>query len=112
MKSVPNWICYIHANSWTFSPSLAILFNFLEPKTDLDFPNFQFKIVFESDEIPMEKVIRFPKTMGTIFHFKILEFGKVSFGLNQVGMNLNCFKIYLNFTAGPTCQLSLTHLCS
>jgi hypothetical protein len=84
MKSVPNWISYIHANSWTCSPSLAILFNFLEPKTDLDFPNFQFKIVFESEEIPMEKVIPFSKTSATIFYFEFLEFGKVGFGLNQV----------------------------
>jgi hypothetical protein len=28
MKSVKNWISYLHANSWIFIPHLAILFNF------------------------------------------------------------------------------------
>jgi hypothetical protein len=29
MKSVPNWISYLHANSWIFTPFLAILIDFL-----------------------------------------------------------------------------------
>jgi hypothetical protein len=30
MKSVPNWISYLHANCWIFDPFLAILINFLK----------------------------------------------------------------------------------
>jgi hypothetical protein len=40
MISIPNWISYLHANFWIFSPPLAILFNFLKSKTYLDFPKF------------------------------------------------------------------------
>jgi hypothetical protein len=37
MKSVPNWISYLHENFWTFIPLLDILFYFLKLKTDLAF---------------------------------------------------------------------------
>jgi hypothetical protein len=40
MKSAQNWISYLHANCWIFSPPLAILFNFLKLKTNLAFLNF------------------------------------------------------------------------
>jgi hypothetical protein len=40
MKSVPNWISYLHENSWIFCPPLAILLNFLISKIGLDFPKF------------------------------------------------------------------------
>jgi hypothetical protein len=40
IKSVPNWISNLHANSWIFIPSQAILTNFLKAKRDLDFSKF------------------------------------------------------------------------
>jgi hypothetical protein len=40
MRSVPNLISYLHANSYIFGPLLAILINFLKLKTDIDFLNF------------------------------------------------------------------------
>jgi hypothetical protein len=40
MKSVTNLISYLHENSWIFISLLAILFNFLNSKTDPRFPNF------------------------------------------------------------------------
>jgi hypothetical protein len=76
MRSVPNWIYYLHANYWIFSPPLAILFNFLKSKTDLDFPNFfEFKINFESEEVPMDKVVPLFKSFRTIFYLKKLSSG-------------------------------------
>jgi hypothetical protein len=54
MKSVQNWISYIHANFYIFSPSLAILFNLLDPESDLGFLEFYFDIHFESGEVPMD----------------------------------------------------------
>jgi hypothetical protein len=33
-------ISYFHANSWIFYPFLAILINFINSKTDLEFPKF------------------------------------------------------------------------
>jgi hypothetical protein len=46
MKIVPNWILYLHANSWVFSPHLAIIVNFLKSKIDLDFTYFGFNLRF------------------------------------------------------------------
>jgi hypothetical protein len=43
--TIPDWISYLHANSWIFGPFLAILINFLKSKTDLDFPNFNSKSI-------------------------------------------------------------------
>jgi hypothetical protein len=40
IRSVSNWISYLHANSWIFGSFLDILINFLNSKRDLDFPNF------------------------------------------------------------------------
>jgi hypothetical protein len=40
MKSVQNSISYLHENFYIFSPSLVILFNLLEPKSDLGFLEF------------------------------------------------------------------------
>jgi hypothetical protein len=80
IKSVPNWISYLHANSWIFGPFLSILINFLNSKTDLDFPKFQFEINFESGEVPMEEVVPFFKKFSTIFYFKFVELKKALFG--------------------------------
>jgi hypothetical protein len=84
MKSVPNYIFYLHANSWIFGPFLAILINFLNLKIDLDFPNFLFKIHFGSEEIPMEKVVHFFKTFTILFYFKIFELRNVICGFVKV----------------------------
>jgi hypothetical protein len=40
MKSVPNWISYLHEISWIFSPFLDILVSFLKLKIDSAFLNF------------------------------------------------------------------------
>jgi hypothetical protein len=40
MKSVPNWISYLPANSRIFGPFLAILINFRKSKTNLEFLKF------------------------------------------------------------------------
>jgi hypothetical protein len=45
IKNVPNWISYLHPNSWIFDPFLDVLINFLNLKTDLNFPNFNTKSV-------------------------------------------------------------------
>jgi hypothetical protein len=90
MKSVPNQISYLHANSWSFGPFLAILINFLKLKTDLDFPNLK-KIHFEYEEVSMDKVVHFFKSFKTIFYFKNLELGKVKFGPIKVWKNLDVF---------------------
>jgi hypothetical protein len=80
MKSVPNWISYLHANFWIFSPFLAILFNFLKSKTNLDFTIFLFNLRSEFEEVTMEKVVPFFQTFTTIFYFKMFDTGKVLFG--------------------------------
>jgi hypothetical protein len=79
MKSVQNWISYIHANSWSFSPFIAILIIFLMSKTDLDFPKFSFEIHFESGDVTMEEVVPFFKAFSTILYFQIFELGNVLF---------------------------------
>jgi hypothetical protein len=71
MRSIPNWISCLHANSWIFGPFLDILINFLKSKPDLDFPNFLFQIHFESEEVSMDKVVPLFKFFKTIFYFKI-----------------------------------------
>jgi hypothetical protein len=79
MKSIPNWISYHYANSWILSPFLSILFNFLKPKSHLEFPNFLFKMYFESEEVTIEKVVPYFKIFKYIFYLKFLEQGKSIF---------------------------------
>jgi hypothetical protein len=79
MKSIPNWVSYLHANSWTFSPFLPILINFLKLKIDLDFPKFSFEINFQSRDVPMEEVVIFFKSFKTIFYFNFFDLGKALF---------------------------------
>jgi hypothetical protein len=76
MKSDPNWISYLHANSWIISPFLTILINFLKSKTDLEFPKFSFEIYFKSEGVIMEKVVTFFKTFLTIFYFNFSRSGR------------------------------------
>jgi hypothetical protein len=66
-KSAPNWIFYLHANSFIFGPFLAILIKLLKSKTDLEFPKFSFKTHFGYEEVPMENVIHLFKSFMTIF---------------------------------------------
>jgi hypothetical protein len=49
----------------------------LEPKSDLGFPEFLFEIHFESEDVPMEKVVPLFKPFGNIFYFKIFQLGRV-----------------------------------
>jgi hypothetical protein len=65
----------------------------LEPKSDLGFPEFYFEIHFESGEVPMDKVIYLIKSFKTIFYFEIFDFGKTDVDSNQVGTDLNYFKL-------------------
>jgi hypothetical protein len=84
MRSVPNWISYLHANFWIFSPFLAILINFLKLKIDLDFPKFLFKIPSESEGVSMDKIVHICEIFKKIFYFKFLELGKAIFGSVEV----------------------------
>jgi hypothetical protein len=54
------------------------------PKSDLEFPNFYFKINFESEDVSLKKVAPFYKSFTTIFYLKFLKLGKLLFGKNQV----------------------------
>jgi hypothetical protein len=67
MIIVPNLISYLHANSGIFSPFLTISINFLKSKTNLNFPKFSFQIHFESEEIPMKKVVPLYKFFKNLF---------------------------------------------
>jgi hypothetical protein len=81
MKSAPNWISYLHANSWIFIPHLAILFNFLKSKTYHDFPNFNSISIREAR---MVKIVHLFKTCCPICLYEFLEHWKVVFGVNQL----------------------------
>jgi hypothetical protein len=48
------------------------------------FSEFQFKIHFESKDVPMVKVVLIFKTFKTIFHFKFSDQDKVLFGSVKV----------------------------
>jgi hypothetical protein len=76
MGSVPNCISNLPSNFWIFSPFLAILIKFLNSKTDLDFPKFEFKTHFKSKEVSMEKVVQLFEIFKNIFYFKKLTLGK------------------------------------
>jgi hypothetical protein len=58
------------------------------------FPDFSFEIHFESEEVPMEKVVPFYKPFIIIFYFKFVELGKVLFGPAKVWEG---FEFQLNF---------------
>jgi hypothetical protein len=60
--------------------SYRILLNF-KPRS---FSEFSFIFHFESQEVPIEKVVPFFKTFTTIFYFKFFELGKALFGLNKI----------------------------
>jgi hypothetical protein len=79
MKSIQNWVSYLHENSYIFSPSLAILYNFLEPNLELESPNFYFKLQLESEDVSMEKVVHHFDIFKNIFYFKFFEFGNILF---------------------------------
>jgi hypothetical protein len=83
MKSIPNYISYLHVNSWIFSPFLDILINFLKSKTDIDFL-FLFKIQFKSKEFPITKVVPWFKYFNPIFYLKLFELEKTIFGPIQL----------------------------
>jgi hypothetical protein len=59
MRSVPNWISYLHANSWIFNPFLAILINFLKSKIDLDSSIFYSKSLPNLKEFLWRKLFTF-----------------------------------------------------
>jgi hypothetical protein len=83
-RSVPNWISYLHANSWNFSPFLSILIKFLKSKIDINFPKFSFEMHFKSGEVPMEDVVHLFKSFTTIFYFKNFDLGNALFRSNEV----------------------------
>jgi hypothetical protein len=106
MKSVSNWILYLHANFWIFSPPLAILFNFLNSKIDLEFPNFLFHFHHESGEAPMVKVVHLFKTCWPIFLLEFFEPWKLVFGANQLELEFNSVSIKISVGARvqPRCH--------
>jgi hypothetical protein len=84
IKTVPNWISYLHQNFWIFSPFLDILINFLKSKIDIDFPKFSFEIHFEYGEVLMGEVVPFSKKFSTIFYLKKFELDKILFEMVKV----------------------------
>jgi hypothetical protein len=106
VKSVSNWISYLHANFWIFSPPLAILFNFLNSKIDLEFPNFLFHFHHESGEAPMVKVVHLFKTCWPIFLLEFFEPWKLVFGANQLELEFNSVSIKISVGARvqPRCH--------
>jgi hypothetical protein len=84
IKGVPNWISYHHTNSWIFGPFLSILINFLKSKIDLNFPNFKFEIYFESEKVPMKKIVPFFNFFKNIFYLNFYEQRKIILELVKV----------------------------
>jgi hypothetical protein len=60
------------------------------------FSIFSFDIHYESEEVPMDKVVPFFKSITTIFYFKNFELGKVLFGSVKVWKDLNFILFHLN----------------
>jgi hypothetical protein len=99
MKSVQNWIYYLHENSWIFSPPLAILFNFLNSKIDLDFQKLiiqnPFRILISSYEESCSPVRDLQKHV--LLKKFLAQEGPFWIGqsLKRFELNLNSFKFQI-----------------
>jgi hypothetical protein len=62
-----------------FIPPLAILFNFLKSKIDLEFTIFLFNFHFKPGEVSIEKGVPLFKTFKFIFYLRIFELEKTFF---------------------------------
>jgi hypothetical protein len=99
MRSVSTWISYLHANSWIFARFLTNLINFLNSKTDLDFPKILIQNPFQIWRTSYGKSCSYIQILQNHILFKMFQVREDTFWIGQTLERLWIELNRLNFEA-------------